>query len=136
MRIKKYEKKSFILFICFITFIFELVFFIIVYESKEYKYEKLTSTVVKNNLVLLVVSKDTKQILYKNKYLYLNDKKKKYKIVEERKSVIKQGRKKYYELLIRYKFDKNYKSSDIMSISIKNEKYRMIEIFKLIWDGD
>lgn len=118
------------------TFIFELVFLIILFESKEYKYEKLTTTVVKKDLVLLVVSKDTKQILYKNKYLYLNDKKKKYRIVEERKSVIRQGKKKYYELLISYKFDKNYKSSDIMSISIKNEKYRMIEIFKLIWDGD
>lgn len=136
MRIKKYEKNSFVLFICFIIFIFELIFFILIYERKEYKYEKITTTVVKKNLVLIVVSKDTKQILYKNKYLYLNDKKKKYAIVEERESVIRQGRKKYYELLISYKFDKNYKSSDIMSVSVKNEKYRMIEIFKLIWDGD
>ena len=136
MRTKKYEKFSIIIILCFLTFIFELLFVLFLYNSKDYKYEKITASVVKDNLVLLVVPSKNKKVLYKNKYLYLNDKKKKYKIVEERKYAIKQGKKKYYEVLISYKFDKEYKSSDIMSISIKNEKYRLIEIFKLIWDGD
>lgn len=136
MKIKKYENFSFVLFICITTFILEFIFIIILCNNKEYKYERINTTVVKDNLVLLVIPLDNKNLLYKNKYLYFKDQKKKYKIVEERKSSIKQGNKKYYEILISFKFDKEYKSSDIMTISIKKEKYRIIEIFKLIWDGD
>lgn len=136
MKIKKYENFSFVLFICITTFILEFIFIIILCNNKEYKYERINTTVVKDNLVLLVIPSDNKNLLYKNKYLYFKDQKKKYKIVEERKSSIKQGNKKYYEILISFKFDKEYKSSDIMTISIKKEKYRIIEIFKLIWDGD
>lgn len=136
MKPKKYESFSFIIFICIITFILELIFILILYENKEFKYEKITGTVVKDNIITLVISSTNKKLLYKNKYLYINDKKRKYKIVEERKSYIKQGKNIYYEVLISFKFDKEYKSSDIMSISIKKEKYRIIEIFKLIWDGD
>lgn len=136
MKTKKYEQQSFVIFACVLILILEIIFVITIYKHKEYKYEKLTATVIKDNLVVLVISSNTKKVLYKNKYLYLNDKKKKYKIIEEKQSVIKKGKKKYYEVLINYKFDKQYKTSDIMFISIKKEKYRIIEIFKLIWDGD
>ena len=44
--------------------------------------------------------------------------------------------KQYHELLIDFRFDKKYKTSDVVTISIKKEKYRLIEMFKLIWDGD
>ena len=136
MKIKKYEKFSFVLFIYLFTFILEFIYVIVLFENKEYKYEKITAMVVKNNLAIIVISPQNKKLLYKNKYLFINNKKKKYEIVEERNNTIRQGKNKYYEVLIKFKFDKNYKSSDIMSISIKKEKYRMIEIFSLIWDGD
>ena len=32
--------------------------------------------------------------------------------------------------------DKKYKANDTISISIKDKKYHLIEMFKLIWDGD
>ena len=136
MKIKKYEQQSFVIFACVLILILEIIFLITIYKYKEYKYEKLTATVIKDNLVVLVISSNTKKVLYKNKYLYLNDKKINYKIIEEKQSVIKNGKEKYYEVLINYKFDKQYKTSDIMFVSIKKEKYRIIEIFKLIWDGD
>lgn len=136
MKIKKYEQQFFVIFACVLIIILEIIFLITIYKYKEYKYEKLTATVIKDNLVVLVISSNTKKVLYKNKYLYLNDKKINYKIIEEKQSVIKNGKEKYYEVLINYKFDKQYKTSDIMFVSIKKEKYRIIEIFKLIWDGD
>lgn len=136
MKTKKYERQSFVIFACILILIFKIIFVITIYNYKEYKYEKLTATVIKDNLVVLVISSNTKKLLYKNKYLYLNDKKISYKIIEEKQSVIKNGKENYYEILINYKFDKQYKTSDIMFVSIKKEKYRIIEIFKLIWDGD
>ena len=121
---------------CIIIFIIEVIFTFLLITTKEYKYKKINGVVVKDNLVDIVIPSKEKNIIYKNKYLYLNDKKIKFKIVEEKKNVYKHNKEKYHELLVSYKFDKKYKTSDILSISIKKEKYRLIEIFKLIWEGD
>ena len=136
MKVKKYERFTLMLFICILVFTFEVIFVIYLISTKEYKYDKINGVVVKNNLIDIIISKEQRDIMYKNNYLYMNEKKIKYKIEEERKNVYKHNGKKYYELLISYRFDKKYKSSGIISISIKRKKYRLIEIFKLIWDGD
>ena len=136
MKIKKYEKFSLVISMCIIIFIIEVIFTFLLITTKEYKYKKINGVVVKDNLVDIVIPSKEKNIIYKNKYLYLNDKKIKFKIVEEKKNVYKHNKEKYHELLVSYKFDKKYKTSDILSISIKKEKYRLIEIFKLIWEGD
>ncbi len=136
MKIKKYEKYSLVISMCIIIFIIEVIFTFLLITTKEYKYKKINGVVVKDNLVDIVIPSKEKNIIYKNKYLYLNDKKIKFKIVEEKKNVYKHNKEKYHELLVSYKFDKKYKTSDILSISIKKEKYRLIEIFKLIWEGD
>ena len=136
MKIKKYEKCSLVISMCIIIFIIEVIFTFLLITTKEYKYKKINGVVVKDNLVDIVIPSKEKNIIYKNKYLYLNDKKIKFKIVEEKKNVYKHNKEKYHELLVSYKFDKKYKTSDILSISIKKEKYRLIEIFKLIWEGD
>ena len=136
MKIKKYEKFSLVISMCIIIFIIEVIFTFLLITTKEYKYKKINGVVVKDDLVDIVIPSKEKNIIYKNKYLYLNDKKIKFKIVEEKKNVYKHNKEKYHELLVSYKFDKKYKTSDILSISIKKEKYRLIEIFKLIWEGD
>ena len=136
MKIKKYEKYSLVISMCIIIFIIEVIFTFLLITTKEYKYKKINGVVVKDNLVDIVIPSKEKNIIYKNKYVYLNDKKIKFKIVEEKKNVYKHNKEKYHELLVSYKFDKKYKTSDILSISIKKEKYRLIEIFKLIWEGD
>ena len=136
MKIKQYEKYSLVISMCIIIFIIEVIFTFLLITTKEYKYKKINGVVVKDNLVDIVIPSKEKNIIYKNKYLYLNDKKIKFKIVEEKKNVYKHNKEKYHELLVSYKFDKKYKTSDILSISIKKEKYRLIEIFKLIWEGD
>ena len=81
---------------------------------------------------MVVASPTTRKILYKNKYLYSNDKKIKYEIIEEQDKIDDN----YNEILIKYNFNKEYKDKETISISVKKEKYKLIEIFKIIWDGD
>ena len=121
MKIKKYEKCSLVISMCIIIFIIEVIFTFLLITTKEYKYKKINGVVVKDNLVDIVIPSKEKNIIYKNKYLYLNDKKIKFKIVEEKKNVYKHNKEKYHELLVSYKFDKKYKTSDILSISIKKK---------------
>ena len=136
MKVRNYEKISLVYIICIIVFVFEIIFIIILFKQKEYRYEILNGTVMKDNITLLIISSDDKKLIYKNKYIYINDKKIKFRIIEDKGVVIKSNSKKYYEVLIGYKFPQKKKTNDSISISIKKEKYRIIEMFRLIWDGD
>lgn len=135
MKVRNYEKKEFIIFLSILIFIIEIIFFIVLFNTKDNKYIKVSSIVIKDNLVLVVVSKNTRKTIYSNKVLYLNDSLKKYKIVEDRGVVLKKNNKNYYELVLKVNF-KNKKVNDILELVIKYKKFRLIEIFKLIWEGD
>ena len=135
MKVRNYEKKEFIIFLSILIFIIEIIFFIVLFNTKDNKYIKVSSIVIKDNLVLVVVSKNTRKTIYSNKVLYLNDSLKKYKIVEDRGVVLKKNNKNYYELVLEVDF-KNKKVNDILELVIKYKKFRLIEIFKLIWEGD
>lgn len=135
MKARNYEKKEFVIFLSILIFIIEIIFFIVLFNTKDNKYIKVSSIVIKDNLVLVVVSKNTRKTIYSNKVLYLNDSLKKYKIVEDRGVVLKKNNKNYYELVLEVDF-KNKKVNDILELVIKYKKFRLIEIFKLIWEGD
>lgn len=132
MKLKRYENYSIVLFLSIFIIFIELCFFTLLSCIKEYKYEKISGIVVKKNLLMVVASPTTRKILYKNKYLYSNDKKIKYEIIEEQDKIDDN----YNEILIKYNFNKEYKDKETISISVKKEKYKLIEIFKIIWDGD
>ena len=136
MKTRKYEKFSLVLFLCLFVLFLEFIFILFLFNNKEYKYDQYTGVVVKDNLMTIIIPNEKRKVLYKNRYLYHNDKKIKYKLIEEKKNLYKNNGKQYHELLIDFRFDKKYKTSDVVTISIKKEKYRLIEMFKLIWDGD
>lgn len=135
MKIKTYEKIVLIKLLIMGIFILELVFFYLLYSHKEFNYKKIDGIIVKDNVVALVLTKEDKKILYKNSNLIMNDKIRKYTILEDEGVFIKKGNKKYYEVLIKTKTDKKYKTSDSIQVNLKDNKYRIIEIFKLIWGG-
>ncbi len=136
MKTRKYEKFSLVLFLCLFVLFLEFIFILFLFNNKEYKYDQYTGVVVKDNLMTIIIPNEKRKVLYKNRYLYHNDKKIKYRIIEEKKNLYKNNGKQYHELLIDFRFDKKYRTSDVVTISIKKEKYRLIEMFKLIWDGD
>ena len=113
----------------------ELIFFFLIYTHKEFNYKRIDGIIVKDNVIVLVLSKEERKILYKNSYLVMNDKIRKFNILEDNGVFIKKGNKKYYEIIIKTKFDKNYKKNDSIVINLKNNKYRIVEMFKLIWGG-
>ncbi len=135
MKIKTYEKIVLIKLLIIGIFILELVFFYLLYSHKEFNYKKIDGIIVKDNVVALVLTKEDKKILYKNSNLIMNDKIRKYTILEDEGVFIKKGNKKYYEVLIKTKTDKKYKTSDSIQVNLKDNKYRIIEMFKLIWGG-
>lgn len=135
MKIKTYEKIVLIKLLIMGIFILELVFFYLLYSHKEFNYKKIDGIIVKDNVVALILTKEDKKILYKNSNLIMNDKIRKYTILEDEGVFIKKGNKKYYEVLIKTKTDKKYKTSDSIQVNLKDNKYRIIEMFKLIWGG-
>lgn len=135
MKLKNYEKKYLAVFLSVIFIIFELITLLLLNIIKIYKYHIISSVVIKKDLALVVVSKTERKMLYDNSKFYLNANLVKYEIIEDRGVVLKKDKDSYYEILIKVKFDKNYKANDNITFSCKKEKIRLIEIFKSIWEG-
>lgn len=136
MKVRNYEKKTLIYILLIFLILLEIIIVILFYKNKINIYENIQGVVVKDNLVVLIVNDKTKKIIYKNTLLYLNNKKIKYEITEDRGYVLKRNKEKYSEILISFKFDKNYKVNDSLQLMFKKKKIRIIEIFKIIWEGD
>ena len=136
MKVRNYEKKILINFLLIFLVLLEIIVFILCFIYKMNVYENISGIVLKDDLVVLIVNNETKKNIYKNILLYLNNKKIKYEIVEDRGYILKRNKEEYSEILISFKFDKNYKVNDSLQLMLKKEKIRIIEIFKIIWEGD
>jgi len=135
LKVKSYEKIVMIKILIIGILVLELIFFCLLYLHKEFNYKKISGIVVKDNVMVLVLSNEERKLLYKNSNLIMNDKLKRFTILEDNGVFIKKGNKKYYEIIIKVKFDKKYKANDSIDINLKDSKYRTIEMFKLIWKG-
>lgn len=136
MKVRNYEKMTFINIMLIFLVLLEITIFVLFSINKINIYENVSGIVVKDDLVVLIINNKTKKIIYKNTLLYLNNKKLKYEIVEDRGYVLKRNKEDYSEILISFKFDKNYKVNDSLQLTLKKEKINIIEIFKIIWEGD
>lgn len=135
MKVRNYEKKELVSFCIILLLISELLLSIMLYTIKVNDYYKMQSIVVKDNLVLLVVSREERKIIYSNKILFYDNHKHKYKIVEDRGVVIKRNNKNYYQLLLKFNFSKKI-ANDTLDLVFIKRRMHLIEIFKIIWEGD
>lgn len=135
MKIRNYEKKDLIIVLIIIFFVLEIIGVYYLIKDREYTYYKISGVVSNKNLVTFIVDKKERQILYKSQTIYLDNKKFKYEIKENRGVILKKNNKKYYEVLLKIKLPKNKKTTDVLEFSIKNKKKRLIEIIKNIWKG-
>ncbi len=103
---------------------------------KVYKDKSLTCIVMNKNICLLVLEDKEKELLYKNTKLYVNDKENKFNIIEDNNIVVTNGKKKYKEILIKVDLVKSYKTNDTVNLTIRERKIKLIEIFKVILEGD
>lgn len=134
MKTRNYERKDLIIFLIILLLGFELISIIVLLTIKTNKYFKISGIVIKDNLIFVIVNKDERRIVYSDKVLYYNNKRYKYNIVEDRGIVMKKKNENYYQLVLEFKL-KNMKANDVVEIVFTKERMRLIEIFKIIWEG-
>ena len=133
----KYERFSIIIFFIIVLIVFEIIFIVSILKNKNEIYVNYSGVVMKNNLGVFIINNDQMNIIYKNRYLYFNGKRIKYSIEKITKNVIKKDNNKYNEVVLNFKFSKKkYKDSDVIDISIRNNKEPIINMFKIIWKGE
>ncbi len=133
---KKYEDLTKIKIITVLLIIIQLIFILLMTNYKVYKDKSLTCIVMNKNICLLVLEDKEKELLYKNTKLYVNDKENKFNIIEDNNVVVTNGKKKYKEILIKVDLVKSYKTNDTVNLTIRERKIKLIEIFKVILEGD
>lgn len=133
---KKYENLTKIKIITVLLIIIQLIFILLMTNYKVYKDKTLTCIVMNKNICLLVLDDKEKELLHKNMKLYVNDKENTFKIIEDNNVVVTNGKKKYKEILIKVDLVKSYKTNDTVKLTIRERKIKLIEIFKIILEGD
>lgn len=133
---KKYENLINIKVVTILIIIIQLIFILLMTNYKIYKNKSLTCIVMNKNICLLVLDSKEKELLYKNSKLFVNDKENKFNIIEDNNVVITNGKKKYKEILIKVDLVKSYKTNDTVNLTIRERKIKLIEIFKVILEGD
>ena len=78
-----YENKKIILLLSFGLLLIELLTIYCFIKAKTFCYKKYTGVVVNNDEIVLLVSKEDKKNLYKNKNAYVSDKVVTYEIKED-----------------------------------------------------
>lgn len=133
---KNYENTTLVIFIFIFLMFLIIIFFISMRYIKIDRYSTISGIVYTDELVLLVVDDDERDSLYQNSNFYVDDKKIKYSINEDRGITMNKNSKDYYELLLKMNIDDKYKLNDVVDISIKIKGERIINILKLIWEDD
>ena len=128
---KKYEKTTIIFIIIYLLIFLEIIFFISLNYYKINKYQVIKGIVYTDELLLVMVNKENKNDIYSNSFFYINNKKVKYSIYEEKEMASDD----YYQLLLKVDSCK-YKINDTLDISIKRSRDKLITIFKIIWEDD
>lgn len=136
MKKKNYEKTTGIIVLLAIMILLEIIVITVLYNYKMFNYTIISSIYLDKNSIMTFVDKKERKDLYKNKYLYIDNKKIKYKILKDKGITLKENNKEYYEIYLKLKLKGKYKLNDYIKITIQNKKIRLLEIFKLIWDGD
>jgi len=136
LRIHNYEKKAGLIFVITLLIILELIGCIYMKNTKETIYHKIIGIYSKENFITCIVDNSERKLLYDNNVLWIEDKKKKYEIVEDRGIILKRKKKNYYELIIKIKGLKQKETKDTLELSIPMNKINMWKLVHKTWEGD
>ena len=134
MKTKRYEKIYLLIFVIILLFILEILFFSYLFIYKRYNYIKYNGVVRTDGYVMVMVKDIDVNYFYKSNYLFNNSKKKKFEIIELNKNVYKKNNNFYHLLLINVNTSKDLIDNDLYEFSLKTEKLKSINIFKMIWE--
>lgn len=134
---KKNYEKSQLLYFTIIVFIFFQIIICYLYFKEQYRtYTSISAIVITDNYIKTYVDNKSLQKLKQSKYFYVDNKRKKYEIINVEKNVIKKDKTSFHEVMIKFQIPKKYKDNDTFNISIYSNKKGIYTIFKKCWESE
>lgn len=131
---QKYENKDLILISCIILFLLEVIFIYYVFDRKLVIYKRYSGVVMNDNYVVLILNQDELELFYKNKGIYIRDKKSDFSIEKVDEKFLKRGGIYYNQVFLNVSISNMFKIGDVVDITIRERSVKSINIFKLIWE--
>lgn len=133
---KWYEKKNKSIICSVIFLVLEALFLWFLFNRKIVMYEKFSGVVVKDDLLVFLLSDEQLKMFYKNKIVFVQNKSKKFTIKKVDKNVLKRNGVSYNHVFIKLNISNKYKENDILDVSIMCKSVKSINIFRIILGGD
>ncbi len=133
---KRYENDEVIIIFSFIFIICLIGVGFIVYNLKICSYKNFSGVVENNNLIELVLSDEELKLFNKNQSIYIKDKKIKFSISKVLEDILERDGSNFNQVYIEVNLSNMYKVNDVVDIAILVKKESLINIFKVIWEGD
>ena len=131
---RKYEKNSLVIFFSILFFLLVFIILLFLWYKKISVYKIFSGIVYKDNVLEIVVLEEDLQLFYKNKVIYIDDKKVKLDILKVDKNILKRKGNYYSSIFINVEFSNMYKLNDVINFSLREKNIRLIRIFKIIWE--
>ena len=130
MKVRNYEKMTLITSLLIIIFLTEMIWIINLNQVRIKDYKKFPMLMNSNKEGNIIVNKEERKLIYKNRFLYYQDNKIKYTIIEDQKL----DNLKDYQ--IKLKLEKKQKENEVITVTIENKKISMIDMMRNTWGGD
>lgn len=127
---KNYENNQLIITVVFLYLLLFVFVFFLLFKTKYRTYNTINGILITDNYIEVIVSSKDLRLLSSSKYLYIDNVLKKVKIISTKRGVIKKNDKLYHEVILRVKTPNKYKDNDSISLTIYNNRKRIISIFK------
>ncbi len=134
MKRRNYEKKKGILTLIFFFCLLEILLLFHFIKEKWNDYQVFQGVVVKNDLVILILSQKELDYFYQNHFIYVANQRVKFHIKKITREVLTRGKKSYHEVILSFPFSNKRKENDVILLSIRTKRKRFIEIFNIIWE--
>lgn len=135
MNYKDNVHKNLILIIINIYIILFLFFIVFSYIYKIPKYTTIHGVVVKNGLIEILVKDSVKNLIYKNSYIYLDNKKNNYKIEEVILNAYRKDNISYHVFYINCN-TYDYIENDPINLIFRKNNIKVMSLFETIWKGE
>lgn len=130
---KKYENYGCVVF-SFLVFIIMIVFVLFFLGNKRIiLFKSFSGVVFSDNCLVLILNDSQLKLFQKNKTIYIENKKKNFKIKKIEKNILERDGEKYNQVFFEVNFTDLYKVNDVLNVSVMEKNVRSLYIFRIIW---
>lgn len=132
---KKYENNQNLIIISWLFLIIALWSSLTVLNKEIYIYKKISGVLYTDSAMEAVISREDTKLLQKNKYVFINNKKMKIKIVQVNENILRRNKTSYNQVFINIG-EKVGSVGEVVSVTAVTKRIKVANIFKIIWEGD